>query len=99
MAEILEAAMVICFGVSWPVSILKSWRSKTSKGKSIAFILLIIVGYLCGIFSKIASGKITYVFIFYVINLVMVSIDCALYFRNARLDKQKEAAGSGAEEK
>ncbi len=92
MAEILEAAMVICFGLSWPISILKSWRSQTSKGKSIFFMSFILIGYACGILSKIATGNITYVFVFYVINLVMVSIDCGLYFRNARLDKKREQA-------
>lgn len=92
MAEILEAAMVICFGISWPVSIMKSWRSRTSKGKSIVFMCFILTGYVCGILSKLSSGKITYVFVFYVINLIMVSIDLGLYFRNARLDKNREQA-------
>ncbi len=89
MAELLEAAMVICFGASWPMAIIKSWRSRTSKGKSIIFIFLIMLGYACGICSKLISGKITYVFIFYVLNLIMVSIDCGLYFRNKRLDAPK----------
>lgn len=99
MAEILEAAMVICFGVSWPMSILKSWRSRTSRGKSIQFIFLILIGYVCGIASKLFSGRITYVFFFYVLNLIMVSIDCGLYFRNARLDRMQlnqQGKGRGA---
>jgi hypothetical protein len=87
MTELLEAAMLICFGISWPVSIIKSYRSRTSKGKSIVFILLVMVGYACGILSKIWSGRITYVFVFYVINLIMVGIDCALYIRNVKLDQ------------
>ncbi|MGD8399904.1 MAG: hypothetical protein PVH64_03055 [Bacillota bacterium] len=89
MAEILEAAMVISFGISWPMSIIKSYRSRTNQGKSIIFILLIMFGYFCGIFSKIFADAITYVFVFYVINLVMVSIDCALYIRNVRFDKKR----------
>ena len=90
MAEVFEAAMVICFGISWPVSILKSFRSGTNKGKSIVFIIFILLGYACGILSKIFYGKMTYVFIFYVLNFRMVTIDFALYFRNARLDKLRE---------
>ncbi|NLO37919.1 MAG: hypothetical protein GX115_00310 [Ruminiclostridium sp.] len=90
MAEVFEAAMVICFGISWPVSILKSFRSGTNKGKSIVFIIFILLGYACGILSKIFYGKMTYVFIFYVLNFLMVTIDFALYFRNARLDKLRE---------
>lgn len=89
MAEIFEAAMVICFGISWPVSIVKSYKSRTNKGKSIIFIMFIMFGYACGIISKIALGRITYVFIFYVLNLIMVTMDCMLYIRNAKLDKTR----------
>lgn len=88
MASILEAAMVICFGLSWPISIQKSWRSRTNKGKSFVFMFFIFIGYLCGIGSKLAAGNITYVFVFYVINVVMVTIDLCLYVRNARLDRE-----------
>lgn len=89
MAEILEALMVISFGCSWPMNIIKSLRAKTAKGKSLMFLLLIEFGYVCGIISKLVSGNITYVFIFYVLNLLMVGTDIALYFRNLRLDKQR----------
>lgn len=89
MAEILEALMVISFGCSWPMNIIKSLRAKTTKGKSLMFLLLIEFGYVCGIISKLVSGNITYVFIFYVLNMLMVGTDIALYFRNLRLDKQR----------
>ena len=89
MAEILEALMVISFGCSWPINIIKSLHTKTTKGKSLMFLLLIEFGYVCGIISKLVSGNITYVFIFYVLNLLMVGTDIALYFRNLRLDKQR----------
>ncbi|MEG0979215.1 MAG: hypothetical protein RR343_00815 [Oscillospiraceae bacterium] len=88
MPELFEAIMVISFGVSWPISIAKSYTSRTAKGKSVAFLFLILFGYVCGIISKILADNITYVFIFYVLNLVLVSIDLILYFRNAKLDKQ-----------
>lgn len=90
MSELFEAFMVICFGMSWPVSIVKSIRSKTVKGKSLIFILFVATGYLCGITSKLVSGTITYVFIFYVINFCMVSFDIGLYFRNRKLDWLRE---------
>lgn len=88
LSGILEAVMVISFGISWPISIVKSIQSRTAKGKSIFFLLMIFFGYICGILSKIALGHITYVFIFYVLNLVMVGVDVALYFRNKRIDKK-----------
>ena len=91
MAQILESMMVILFGISWPLNILKSVRSRTAKGKSIAFLLFIFVGYICGIISKLVGGNINYVLVFYILNLVMVSIDIALYFRNKRLDAARPA--------
>lgn len=88
MAEILEALMVVGFGISWPVSIIKSYKARTAKGKSLLFLCFILFGYVCGILSKLVSGKITYVFVFYVLNLLMVSLDLVLYFRNRALDAQ-----------
>ena len=92
MSEIFEMFMVICFGISWPISIAKSIRSRTAKGKSVLFSFLILVGYIFGIVSKLCRGSLTYVFIFYVINFVSVSIDIILYFRNRRLDLAREQA-------
>ena len=87
MAAIFEAIMVFCFGLSWPLSVYKSWKSRTSKGKSLFFEVFIWLGYLSGMIGKIITDNITYVFIFYVINTVMVSIDMCLYVRNKKLDK------------
>lgn len=88
MSHLLEAVMVICFGVSWPISIAKSYRVRTARGKSIVFMFFILTGYAFGITWKLTAGEITYVFIFYVINFVMVAIDIALYFRNSAIDKK-----------
>lgn len=90
MSQILEAMMVILFGCSWPPSILKSWRGRTAKGKSLVFLLCIAVGYVCGIASKILSGNITYVFFFYCLNLCMILVELSLYFRNSKLDAQTQ---------
>lgn len=90
MAQLLEAAMVISFGLSWPTSILKSYTSRTAKGKSFLFLCFILVGYLFGITSKFISGNLTYVVVFYIINFVMVFIDLCLYLRNRKLDKARE---------
>ncbi len=80
MAEILEMMMVVCFGLSWPISIIKTLKMKSSAGKSPLFIGFIVFGYICGIISKLLSGNITYVFVFYCINLVMTSFDLCLHF-------------------
>jgi lipopolysaccharide export LptBFGC system permease protein LptF len=91
MAQLMEAAMVICFGISWPTSIIKSYTSRTSKGKSIIFICFILIGYLFGIASKFMAGKLNYVVVFYIINFIMVMIDLCLYIRNRKLDLAKES--------
>ncbi len=86
MSELFESFMVISFGISWPISIRKSFISRTTKGKSLVFMLFILFGYACGIVSKLLKDNLTYVFVFYVLNFVMVAIDLCLYYRNSKLD-------------
>ncbi len=88
MPQLFEAIMVICFGLSWPLSVYKAYKSRTAKGRSLLFEVFIFIGYLFGIMGKIVSGNISYVFVFYIINTVMISVDMILYFRNRRLDAQ-----------
>ena len=90
MSQFLEAVMVVLFGISWPLNTMKSLKSRTAKGKSLPFLIFIWVGYIAGIASKLVSGNITYVFVFYVLNLIMVSVDFCLYFRNMKLDKERD---------
>ena len=89
MSEILEIIMLICFGASWPFNVVKSYKARTTKGKSLTFLILVIVGYIAGIVSKFTSTVEPkwYVVFFYILNAVMVSVDLALYFRNKRIDK------------
>ena len=98
MAEILEIIMVVSFGASWPLNVMKSYKARTAKGKSLSFLCLIFFGYIAGIASKLmneaymaAFAQKWYVLFFYVLNLVMVGIDLMLYFRNKALDKKGEA--------
>lgn len=90
MAQICEVLMLILFGLSWPFNIAKSWRSRTARGKSVLFEIVIILGYLCGIAGKFLGDNVTYVAAFYVVDIAMVSTDLALTLRNLRLDKQRE---------
>lgn len=90
MSEILETLMLICFGLSWPISVIKAYNARTAKGKSIVFVVAIIAGYICGIGSKVLAGSINYVFGLYILNLIMVSADLILYFRNRALDRERE---------
>ena len=100
LTELLEALTIFCFGLSWPISIRKSLVSRTAKGKSLLFEVFILIGYAFGIVRKIIqvavfanSGFVFYLgFFFYVFNFVAIAIDIALYFRNTKLDRQREAA-------
>ncbi len=91
MVSFFEMMMLICFGVSWPFNILRSYRSRTAKGKSILFSVCVLVGYLCGLVGKFLAGNLTYVVVFYVLDLVMVCIDLVLTVRNRALDRREEA--------
>ncbi|MBE6577384.1 MAG: hypothetical protein E7653_04530 [Ruminococcaceae bacterium] len=94
MAEILEIIMIVSFGASWPLNVLKSYKARTTKGKSLAFLLLIFFGYIAGIVSKLVNesymaqiGQKWYVLFFYVINFIMVGADLCMYIRNSKLDR------------
>ena len=90
-AEILEILMVVCFGFSWPMNVIKSYHARTTKGKSLGFLLMICIGYVFGIASKIIGGSFKwYVMFFYVLNLCMVLLDVAMYARNYRLDQMNK---------
>ena len=97
MAEILEITMIVSFGASWPLNVMKSWKARTTKGKSLPFLCLIFFGYIAGIASKLLNeaymanfAEKWYVLFFYVLNLIMVGTDLVLYYRNYLLDKKAE---------
>jgi uncharacterized membrane protein len=90
MSELLEIFMVVSFGASWPFNVVKSYRSRTTKGKSLTFLVLIFAGYICGIISKLLAPSFKwYVLFFYVLNLIMVGADLVLYYRNRKFDRNK----------
>lgn len=84
MSHIFEIIMLACFGMSWPISVYKSLTSHSTKGKSVVFIIAIIIGYLSGIAGKLMSGQVNYVLILYIVNLCMVSLDLGLYCINRK---------------
>ena len=92
MSSLLETIMLVCFGFSWPLNLIKNYKAETAKGASLPFILLIITGYIAGICAKLISGNINYVLIAYVLNLVMVFLSLVVYFRNVALDKKRTQA-------
>ncbi|CAM3621665.1 hypothetical protein ERUR111494_03670 [Erysipelothrix urinaevulpis] len=79
MSSVFEALMIICFGISWPLSVIKILQTKSIEGKSTGFVVLILSGYVFGILGKVLSNSINYVVVFYVINLVVVSFELYLH--------------------
>jgi hypothetical protein len=97
IAEILEILMIVSFGASWPANVIKSYRARSAKGKSLLFLCLIFFGYIAGISSKLLNEAYMasfaskwYVLVFYVLNLLMVGADLVLYARNTALDRKAE---------
>ena len=94
LINLFEAFTIFCFGLSWPISIRKSYVSRTAKGKSLFFEVFLIIGYAFGIARKLIQfvyvgeeGFLFYLsFFFYLLNFVEIAIDIALYFRNKHLD-------------
>ncbi|MGL5296833.1 MAG: hypothetical protein ACRDAO_07850 [Culicoidibacterales bacterium] len=84
--SIFEVIMLTCFGAAWPFSIYRSYHSQSTNGKSIVFLLVLIVGYIAGIIHKLMFSF-DYVIYLYVINAILVSIDAGLWIRNAKLEK------------
>jgi hypothetical protein len=77
---VLEAIMLICFGVSWPASIYKSYTLKKVTGKSQIFLWLVFMGYIFGLLHKLVNDT-DWVTLFYALNGSMVLIDMVLYYR------------------
>ncbi|HON10967.1 MAG TPA: hypothetical protein PLE24_08875 [Chitinispirillaceae bacterium] len=81
-----ELAMLVCFGISWPISIGKALRTHIVKGKSPLFMSIVIAGYVCGVIHK-CLYSLDWVISFYILNLLMVSVDLFLYFRYRTADR------------
>lgn len=93
VSETFEILMIVSFGASWPLNVIKSYKARTTKGKSLAFLCLIFIGYIAGIISKFTNEAYMmsisakwYVLFFYFFNLITVTADLCLYFRNRHLD-------------
>lgn len=87
-SQLLEAAMLVCFGVAWPLNLLLMLRRRRPEGKGICFTSIIAGGYVCGATAKIllhvhTGAPLQPVFWLYVLNAASVAANLAahLYFR------------------
>jgi hypothetical protein len=92
MGPLLEALMLVCFGVSWPVNAVQAWRARTAVGTSPAFLALITLGYVSGIAAKFAGGTVNWVLAVYLFNLFALVANWVVYFRNKQLDRRASAS-------
>lgn len=90
-AHLFEAVMLVCFGFSWPLNVRKAYKARTAKGTSLAFIILIITGYIAGITAKFIHHQYNYVLAVYFLNLLIVFTNVLVYIRNKSLDKKAGA--------
>lgn len=96
MASILEAIMLICFGLSWPINARKAWLARTATGTSLLFLCLITTGYVAGILAKFIGGMVNWVLIVYFINLIALIVNLSIYARNKALDKRRKMENPAA---
>lgn len=52
--QTLEAAMLVCFGLAWPLANLRMLRTRRASGNA-ATVALVLCGYAAGIASKLAG--------------------------------------------
>lgn len=78
----LEAVMLACFGIAWPVANVRMLRTGNPEGKGLAFTTIILAGYLAGAGAKVAllteSAPLAQIFWFYMINAASVSANIFL---------------------
>jgi hypothetical protein len=83
--SVFEILMLLCFGAAWPFSIIRSFRARSVKGKSLFFLVIVLIGYGAGITHKVLYSYDGVIWL-YMINAIMVAVDIALYVRNVRYE-------------
>lgn len=88
-AHIFEAVMLVCFGCAWPLSIYKTYKSRSTGGKSVFFLYVILLGYVNGvIYQYLVSPVVDYVFYIFFINIFLVLTDIILFYRNIYIERK-----------
>lgn len=84
LSEILEFGMLFAFGFSWPFAIARTYRAKRVDGKSPMFMIIVLIGYLCGIGAHLVEGSKLWLCWVYLVDMALVSTDLSLYFYYSR---------------
>lgn len=94
--SIFEIIMLVCFGLAWPFSIYKSWKTREVGSKSFVFLLALFLGYIAGILHKIFFDLDGVIYL-YALNGLMVLTDMILYLRNRLYHIRKSAEAAKAD--
>ncbi len=86
--SIYEVLMIVCFGFAWPINLYNSIKSKSTKGKNLLFLGMIILAYFFGIMHKLTYSRDAAIW-FYLLNTSMVVADVVTYFINRRNEINK----------
>jgi hypothetical protein len=86
IGELLEGGMLVCFGISWPVDIIRTIRTGRTEGKSLAFMSLVLAGYVLGMGAKLARVAGTgqwpeLITLLYVFNSAAIIVDIVITLR------------------
>jgi len=72
--------MLFAFGFSWPFAIMRTYRSKRVDGKSPMFMIIVLIGYSCGIAAHLVEWQKLWLCGVYLVDMMLVSTDLILYF-------------------
>lgn len=89
--SVFEVLMIVCFGFAWPVNLYNSIRTRSTKGKNLLFLGMIVLAYVFGILHKLVYSRDPAIY-FYLLNTCMVLADVVLYFVNRRREIKKGLA-------
>ena len=93
LTGIFEVGMLLCFAAAWPANIYKAYRARTTVGTSLPFMVIVEIGYVCGMLNKVINdevfvdGTFNYVMAFYNFDFILVMIGIIVYFRNMAIDR------------
>jgi hypothetical protein len=88
--SVFEIIMLLCFGFAWPFAIYKTFKSRSTKGKSVIFLYIVAAGYIAGMLHKIFY-QFDGVILFYIINLLLVITDIILFYRNLWIENKSRS--------
>ena len=82
---LFEAAMLLGFGLAWPIATMRMLRSGRAIGKGLGFTVIIWAGYLAGTVSKLVAAHapdvpLDPVFWLYLVNTVSVGVNGGLHW-------------------